>query len=59
MQAVSPLLDGVGGRYFEDCNEVGVVVPPANSGVADYALDPGGTGYGVRLLVELAQELAG
>jgi NAD(P)-dependent dehydrogenase (short-subunit alcohol dehydrogenase family) len=38
--AVSPLLEGVGGRYFEDCNEAIVVVPPANSGVADYALDP-------------------
>jgi NAD(P)-dependent dehydrogenase (short-subunit alcohol dehydrogenase family) len=38
--AVSPLLEGVGGRYFEDCNEAIVVVPPANSGVADYVLDP-------------------
>ncbi|MDT0467564.1 SDR family NAD(P)-dependent oxidoreductase [Streptomyces gibsoniae] len=39
--ATSPLLDGVGGRYFEDCNQA---VPyeggPERVGVADYALDP-------------------
>jgi hypothetical protein len=29
--ATSPLLDGVGGRYFEDCNE---------AAPAAYALDP-------------------
>jgi NAD(P)-dependent dehydrogenase (short-subunit alcohol dehydrogenase family) len=38
--AVSPLLEGVGGRYFEDCNEAAIVVPPATAGVADYAIDP-------------------
>jgi NAD(P)-dependent dehydrogenase (short-subunit alcohol dehydrogenase family) len=40
--AVSPLLDGVGGRYFEDVNESVVldeVTPEATSGVAAYALD--------------------
>jgi hypothetical protein len=39
--AVSPLLKGVGGRYFEDCNET-VIVANNNgyrSGVAPYALD--------------------
>jgi NAD(P)-dependent dehydrogenase (short-subunit alcohol dehydrogenase family) len=37
--AASPLLDGISGRYFEDCNEAG---PPidARHGVAAYALDP-------------------
>ncbi|SCL14078.1 NAD(P)-dependent dehydrogenase, short-chain alcohol dehydrogenase family [Micromonospora rhizosphaerae] len=41
--AASPLLTGVGGRYFEDCNEAPVVrerptgVP---AGVAAYAVDP-------------------
>jgi len=39
--ATSPLLDGVGGRYFEDCNQA---VPydggPEPVGVAEYALDP-------------------
>ncbi|MET8809617.1 SDR family NAD(P)-dependent oxidoreductase [Streptomyces sp. NPDC004546] len=38
--ATSPLLDGVGGRYFEDCNQA---LPHTGGtervGVADYALD--------------------
>jgi NAD(P)-dependent dehydrogenase (short-subunit alcohol dehydrogenase family) len=38
--ATSPLLDGVGGRYFEDCNEAGPHQPGTRRGVADYALDP-------------------
>ncbi len=42
--ATSPLLDGVGGRYFEDCNEAMRLDPSAPnttpSGVAPYALDP-------------------
>ncbi|WP_431036479.1 SDR family NAD(P)-dependent oxidoreductase [Streptomyces sp. P6-2-1] len=41
--AASPLLDGVGGRYFEDCAESPVVARPGplgTGGVAPYALDP-------------------
>jgi NAD(P)-dependent dehydrogenase (short-subunit alcohol dehydrogenase family) len=41
--ASSPQLAGVGGRYFEDCNEAAVLepgAPDASSGVAAYALDP-------------------
>jgi NAD(P)-dependent dehydrogenase (short-subunit alcohol dehydrogenase family) len=42
--ATTPLLKGVGGRYFEDCNEAAVIDPSASdalgSGVAAYALDP-------------------
>jgi len=38
--ATSPLLDGVGGRYFEDCNEAEPQQPGTRRGVADYALDP-------------------
>jgi NAD(P)-dependent dehydrogenase (short-subunit alcohol dehydrogenase family) len=40
--ATSPLLDGIGGRYFEDCNEAAVDPGDADaeSGVAAYALDP-------------------
>jgi NAD(P)-dependent dehydrogenase (short-subunit alcohol dehydrogenase family) len=41
--AASPLVEGVGGRYFEDCNEAPVVEkrPEAGmGGVAPYALDP-------------------
>jgi hypothetical protein len=41
--ARSPLLEGVGGRYFEDCNEARVVHSRGEGGVggvAPYALDP-------------------
>ena len=42
--ATSPLLEGIGGRYFDDCNQAVVVshrgeAGPLN-GVAPYALDP-------------------
>ena len=40
--ATSPLLEGVGGRYFEDCNEAAVVTSrneAGGTGVAPYALD--------------------
>jgi NAD(P)-dependent dehydrogenase (short-subunit alcohol dehydrogenase family) len=45
--ATSPQLQGVGGRYFEDCNEAEVIASDATDlsthrhGVAAYALDPG------------------
>jgi len=40
--AASQLLSGVGGRYFEDCNEARTVTerPLEFNGVAPYALDP-------------------
>lgn len=42
--AASPLLDGIGGRYFEDCAEAPVVDHRPDTrdarGVAPYALDP-------------------
>ena len=40
--AVPPLLDGIGGRYFADCNESEVVHRSSGNlgGVADYAVDP-------------------
>lgn len=38
--AASPLIDGVTGRYFEDCQEAGPYTPGVRRGVADYALDP-------------------
>jgi NAD(P)-dependent dehydrogenase (short-subunit alcohol dehydrogenase family) len=38
--ATSPLLDGIGGRYFEDCNEAEVGQVDARHGVAPYAIDP-------------------
>ena len=38
--AASPLVEGVTGRYFEDCQEAGPHVPGVRRGVAAYALDP-------------------
>jgi NAD(P)-dependent dehydrogenase (short-subunit alcohol dehydrogenase family) len=42
--ATSPQLEDIGGRYFEDCHEAGIVDPnpadPPMAGVAAYALDP-------------------
>jgi len=42
--ATSPLLEGIGGRYFEDCNEAALVQRRPTEwgagGVAPYALDP-------------------
>jgi NAD(P)-dependent dehydrogenase (short-subunit alcohol dehydrogenase family) len=40
--ATSPLLEGVGGRYFEDCNEAAPADPAGDGlqGVAPYAVDP-------------------
>jgi NAD(P)-dependent dehydrogenase (short-subunit alcohol dehydrogenase family) len=38
--AASPLVEGVGGRYFEDCNEARPHQPGSRFGVAAYALDP-------------------
>jgi NAD(P)-dependent dehydrogenase (short-subunit alcohol dehydrogenase family) len=44
--AASPLLDKVGGRYFEDCNEASVVTrrPADHTGVAWYAVDQANAG---------------
>jgi NAD(P)-dependent dehydrogenase (short-subunit alcohol dehydrogenase family) len=42
--ATSPQLEGIGARYFEDCNEAQVIYKREEttlSGVAPYALDPG------------------
>ncbi|WP_430496725.1 SDR family NAD(P)-dependent oxidoreductase [Micromonospora trifolii] len=38
--AASPLLHGVGGRYFEDCQEAAPNQPGGRTGVAAYALEP-------------------
>jgi NAD(P)-dependent dehydrogenase (short-subunit alcohol dehydrogenase family) len=41
--ATSPQLEGIGGRYFEDCNEAPVIQRRGEAGVggvAPYALDP-------------------
>ncbi|MDN3026194.1 SDR family NAD(P)-dependent oxidoreductase [Streptomyces sp. S.PB5] len=53
--ATSPLLEGVGGRYFVDCNETEIVDRRSGSlhGVARYAVDPAGA----RRLWDLSQDL--
>ena len=38
--AASPLVEGVTGRYFEDCGDAGPHEPGTRRGVAGYALDP-------------------
>jgi NAD(P)-dependent dehydrogenase (short-subunit alcohol dehydrogenase family) len=58
LAAVSPLLDGIGGRYLEDCNEAEIVSSRADSdgrhGVALYALDPANA----ERLWEMSERLA-
>ena len=57
--ATSPQLEGIGGRYFEDCNEAEAADPTATelpaSGVAAYALDP----ENAQRLWELSLEVVG
>jgi hypothetical protein len=55
--ATSRQLDGIGGRYFEDCNQAPVLDPDApntsTSGVAAYALDPANANRLWKLSLEL------
>ncbi len=53
--AASPLVDGVTGTYFEDCQEAGPFVPGIRRGVADHAIDPGSA----RRLWDLSVGLTG
>jgi NAD(P)-dependent dehydrogenase (short-subunit alcohol dehydrogenase family) len=55
--AASPLLDGVGGRYFEDCHEAGLNQPGTRSGVAAYALDPEAAARLWRVSAEMLAQL--
>ena len=52
--ATSPRLAGIGGRYFEDCNEAEVASDSFN-GVAAYALDP----QSAERLWEVSAEMLG
>ncbi|GAA2397590.1 oxidoreductase [Catellatospora methionotrophica] len=54
--ATSPLLDGIGGRYFEDCAEAEPATGGSRRGVAAYALDPAAA---QRLWEVTEQTLAG
>lgn len=53
--AASPLLDNIGGKYFEDCNEAAVVArrPADYIGVAPYAIDPANA----RRLWDIAEQM--
>lgn len=53
--AASPLVAGVTGTYFEDCQEAEPFVPGIRRGVADYAIDPDNA----RRLWDLSVELTG
>ncbi|MET7403126.1 SDR family NAD(P)-dependent oxidoreductase [Dactylosporangium sp. NPDC005572] len=53
--AGSPLVAGVTGRYFEDCQEAGPHRPGVRRGVAAYALDP----EAAARLWDLSAELTG
>ena len=56
--ATSPLLFGVGGRYFEDCNEARVVHRRSETtiaGVAPYAFDPANAERLCELSLKLIQ----
>jgi NAD(P)-dependent dehydrogenase (short-subunit alcohol dehydrogenase family) len=51
--ATSPLLGGVGGRYFEDCNEAEPNRPGTRHGVAAFALDPEAAEHLWQVTVEM------
>ncbi|GAB3598632.1 SDR family NAD(P)-dependent oxidoreductase [Microbacterium tumbae] len=53
--AASPLVDGVTGRYFEDCQEAEPFAPGIRRGVAAYAIDQDDA----RRLWDLSVELTG
>jgi NAD(P)-dependent dehydrogenase (short-subunit alcohol dehydrogenase family) len=53
--AASPLVDGVTGKYFEDCQEALPFTPGVRRGVAGYAVDPANA----RRLWDLSVELTG
>jgi NAD(P)-dependent dehydrogenase (short-subunit alcohol dehydrogenase family) len=56
--AASPLVDGVTGRYFEDCREAEPHQPGVRRGVAAYAVDPGAAARLWRASTDLLSEVA-
>ena len=51
--AASPLVEGVTGKYFEDCQEAEPYVPGVRRGVAAYAIDPDKAGRLWQLSLDL------
>jgi NAD(P)-dependent dehydrogenase (short-subunit alcohol dehydrogenase family) len=56
--AASPLVEGVTGRYFEDCEEAVPFIPGVRRGVAAYALDPQKAERLWQASIELIQKAA-
>ena len=56
--AASPLVEGVTGRYFEDCEEAVPFTPGVRRGVAAYALDPEKAARLWQVSLELIQKAA-
>jgi NAD(P)-dependent dehydrogenase (short-subunit alcohol dehydrogenase family) len=54
--AASPLVEGVTGRYFEDCAEAVPFTPGVRRGVASYALDPQKAARLWQLSLDLIQQ---
>jgi NAD(P)-dependent dehydrogenase (short-subunit alcohol dehydrogenase family) len=54
--AASPLVEGVTGTYFEDCQQAAAFVPGVRRGVTAYALDPGDADRLWRLSEDLLKE---
>ncbi|MCO5984943.1 hypothetical protein NE235_02350 [Actinoallomurus spadix] len=52
--AASPLVEGVTGRYFEDCQEAEPHRPGVRRGVADHALDSSKAARLWRLSLDLS-----
>lgn len=59
--ATSPLLEGIGGRYFDDCQEAEVVpaIVDGSHGVRGYALDPAAAERLWEVSVELLESARG
>ncbi|MFG3061499.1 SDR family NAD(P)-dependent oxidoreductase [Streptomyces sp. NPDC048231] len=56
--AASPLVEGVTGRYFEDCNEAGPHRPGVRRGVAGHAVDPQSAARLWQLSIDMVEAAA-
>ncbi|MFF3919645.1 SDR family NAD(P)-dependent oxidoreductase [Streptomyces sp. NPDC001852] len=56
--AASPLVEGVTGRYFEDCNEAGPHRPGVRRGVAAHAVDPRSAARLWRISLDMVEAAA-
>ncbi|MFF3590477.1 SDR family NAD(P)-dependent oxidoreductase [Streptomyces sp. NPDC002387] len=56
--AASPLVEGVTGRYFEDCNEAGPHRPGVRRGVAGHSVDPQSAARLWQLSIDMVEAAA-